>query len=121
MIVAILHIATSGRLKIAVCVSILGRKIIAPTEANWTAVKSVVRYLLATKDFNLHYGQPSDLLVYSDADFAGDISTRKSTNGFMFLYGGGAISWASRLQNSVTLSYMEAEYVALSEAFQEVL
>lgn len=39
----------------------------------------------------------------------------------MFKYAGGAVSWASRKQSSVTLSSMESEYVALSEASQELV
>ncbi|XP_062711085.1 uncharacterized protein LOC134289179 [Aedes albopictus] len=88
LIGALLYVATNARPDIAACVSILGRKLSSPTEADWTAAKRVVRYLLATKDFKLHYGRPQDLIVYSDADFAGDVSTRKSTTGFLFLKAG---------------------------------
>lgn len=61
------------------------------------------------------------LVGFSDADWAGDLKTRKSTTGWTFLYAGGAVSWASRLQQCVTLSSMESEFVALCETSQEAV
>lgn len=102
--------------------SILGRKLCSPTEGDWTAAKRVLRYLLMTKHARLEYGNIREGLVgYSDADWAGDPETRRSTTGFVFLYAGGAISWGSRLQHCVTLSSMESEYVALGETSQEAV
>ncbi|XP_058456542.1 uncharacterized protein LOC131433938 [Malaya genurostris] len=119
---ALLYIAVCARPDIAASVSILGRSVCAPTNADWVAAKRVVRYLKGTKDWQLRYGDPDGKLVgYSDADWAGDLKTRKSTNGTVFMYAGGAVSWISRLQNFVTLSSMESEYVALSEASQEAV
>ena len=56
-----------------------------------------------------------------NADFAGDIDSRKSTTGFVFTLGGTAISLASNLQKIVTLSTTEAEYVAATEAVKEMI
>ncbi|RVX06993.1 Retrovirus-related Pol polyprotein from transposon TNT 1-94 [Vitis vinifera] len=56
-----------------------------------------------------------------DADFAGDIDSRKSTIGFVFTLGGTTISWASNLQKIVTLSTTEAEYVAATEVGKEMI
>ena len=58
---------------------------------------------------------------YVDADFAGDIDSRKSTTGFVFTLGDTAISWASNLQKIVTLSTTEAEYVAATETGKEII
>lgn len=81
------------------------------------AAKRVVRYLKATKHWRLVYnGSGGGLIGYADADWAGDASSRKSTTGYVFCYANGAVSWASRKQACVTLSSMESEYVALSEA-----
>lgn len=117
-----LYVAVCARPDIAASVSILGRSVCAPTEADWVAAKRVVRYLKGTKDWQLRYGDPEGKLVgYADADWAGDLKSRKSTTGTVFMYAGGAISWTSRLQDFVTLSSMESEYVALSEASQEAV
>jgi hypothetical protein len=45
-----------------------------------------------------------------DADWAGNVSDRRSTSGFLFSFGNGAISWSSKKQPTVALSSMEAEY-----------
>ena len=58
---------------------------------------------------------------YVDANFVGDIDSRKSTTRFFFTLGGTAISWASNLQKIVTLSTTEAEYVAATEAGNEMI
>ena len=61
-------------------------------------------------------GASLKLQGYVDANFAGDINSKKSTTEFVFTLGGITISWASNLQKIVTLSTIEAEYVAATEA-----
>ncbi|KXJ62459.1 hypothetical protein RP20_CCG008519 [Aedes albopictus] len=119
----LLYLAVNARPDIAASTAILGPKFSAPGEADWTAAKRILRYLKATSEYSLRLGgEPNQALTgYSDSDWAGDVGSRKSTSGAVFLFGGGVISWASRRQASVTLSSMEAEYVALSEACQEVV
>ncbi|GMF65678.1 unnamed protein product [Phytophthora lilii] len=63
--------------------------------------------------------QGMDSRGYSDADWAGDHSDRKSTTGYVFQVFGGPVSWGSKKQSSVSLSTSEAEYIALSLAIQE--
>jgi hypothetical protein len=65
-------------------------------------------------------GENDGVLVgYCDAgDQAND---RKSNSGFVFLVNGAAVSWACRKQTCVSISTMEAEYVALTEACKEVV
>ncbi|GKV45376.1 hypothetical protein SLEP1_g52467 [Rubroshorea leprosula] len=54
----------------------------------------------------------TDLAGFTDSDYAGDLDDKKSTSGFVFMLGSGAISWSSKKQPIVTLSTTEAEYVA---------
>ena len=93
-----------------------------PGQGHWKAVKRVLRYLKGTADYALCY-QGSDLQLegYTDADWAGDLDERRSTSGFVFLLGCGAISWSSKKQTCIALSTMEAEFVAFSSAVQEVV
>ena len=64
---------------------------------------------------------PITLETYSDADYAADKNDRKSLTGSVVLVNGMDISWASRKQGGVTLSTMEAEFVAASETARELL
>lgn len=119
----LLYVAVNARPDIAVSVAILGRSVSRPTERDWKAAKRVVRYLKGTKQFKLEFrpGDGWDLVGYSDADWAGDQRSRRSTTGFIYFVGSGPVAWVSRRQSSVSLSSMEAEYIALSEASQELI
>ncbi|XP_052193821.1 secreted RxLR effector protein 161-like [Diospyros lotus] len=93
-----------------------------PGEAQWQAVKHILKYLKATKDYMLVY-RADDLVPvgYTDSDFQADKDERKSTNGYVFTLSGGAISWRSIKQSCIADSTMEAEYVAASEASKEAV
>jgi len=52
---------------------------------------------------------------YVDADFAGNVDTRKSLTGYVFTFFGIAISWKANQQSVVALSTTEVEYMALAE------
>ena len=62
-----------------------------------------------------------DLQCYVDASHAADTDTRRSTTGYIFFISGGLVSWRSRMQTTVALISMEAEYMAASAATQEAL
>ena len=49
---------------------------------------------------------------FTDIDFAGDTDDRKSTNEYVFLFGGTVVSWLSKKQSCVAKYTMEAEYIA---------
>lgn len=52
-----------------------------------------------------------ELLSYTDSDYAGDVNDRKSTSGYMFLPGTGAIAWTFKKQPVVTLSTTKVEFI----------
>jgi hypothetical protein len=58
--------------------------------------------------------EKSELIGFTDSDFAGDHDDRRSTSGYVFMLGTGAVSWSSKKQPIVTLSTTEAEFVAAS-------
>ena len=92
---------------------------------NWSDVKRIFRYIKGTLDFGLKFEASHEnqfnLHGYSDADWEGDLSTRKSTFGYIFRLGGATISWKSKRQTVVALSSTEAEYIALCLATQQVV
>ena len=92
-----------------------------PKAMHWIAVKRIMRYLKGTMRYGLLYSESDfkECVGYSDADWAGDVNDYRSTSGYVFQFGGAAMSWKSRKQTSVALSTAEAEYMALSGATQE--
>ena len=61
------------------------------------------------------------LCGFTDADWAGSPTERKSTSGGIFSIRSTTISWYSRKQRSVALSLVEAEYMAASLAACEAI
>ena len=120
---SLMYLAVSTRLDIAFSVNNLARFNSNPQKEHWTALKQILKYLKGTTNIGILYKQDrSDKCVgYSDTDWAGDPSDRKSTSGYIFMFRDGPISWRSKKQKCVALSTVEAEYVALSGAAQEFL
>ena len=58
---------------------------------------------------------------FSDADWGGDIITRRSTTGYIIFAAGGPISWQSKLQPTVATSSLESEYMALYAGLHELV
>lgn len=56
---------------------------------------------------------------YCDADWGGDLSDRKSTTGYCFIFFNCLISWCSKKQGTVSISSTEAEYVGMSMVSSE--
>ena len=69
-------------------------------------------------EFGLDYVQDGGVKLagYTDSDWAGSVSNRKSTSRCCFGLGSAVVSWLSRKQKSVALSSAEAEYMAASQA-----
>ncbi|XP_075664017.1 secreted RxLR effector protein 161-like [Castanea sativa] len=113
-IVGSLMYLTATRLDIMYVVSVFSKYIECPTEIHLLPAKRILRYLQGTKEFGLFLkkGEKSDLFGFTDSDYAGDSDDRKSTFGYVFMLGTGAVSWSSKKQPIVTLSTTEAEFVA---------
>lgn len=121
----------STRTDLAYAVHQAARFASAPKASHSAAVRQIARYLIATRDKGLIL-KPNDhsFTVYVDAGFVGDWNqetakdsamTAKSRTGYVIMYAGCPLIWASRVQTEVALSTTEAEYIALSEAAREVL
>lgn len=119
---SLLYLTTCSRPDIAHAVSIASRTS-QPTQAHWMALKRILRYLKGTKDLGVRFRweNSNELIGYSDADYANDAATRKSTTGLCIFFGGGPIAWKCQRQPIITLSTTEAEYVAGCELVKEIL
>ncbi|GKC55678.1 zinc finger, CCHC-type containing protein [Tanacetum coccineum] len=82
---------------------------------HWQAIQRVLKYLKKTID----YSYPSVLEGYTDASWIRNTEDNSSTSGWVFLLGGGTISWDSKKQTCITGSTMESEFVALAAAGKE--
>ncbi|GJT58559.1 zinc finger, CCHC-type containing protein [Tanacetum coccineum] len=102
---------------IAFVVGKLSRYTSNPSTQHWQAIQRVLKYLKKTMDYKLTYtGYPSVLEGYTDASWISNTEDNSSTSGWVFLLGGGVISWASKKQTCITGSTMESEFVALAAA-----
>ncbi|XP_061477847.1 ubiquitin-like-conjugating enzyme ATG10 isoform X1 [Rhineura floridana] len=116
------YLVKVSRPDICNAVSILSRKVEHPSEADWQGIKRIVRYLKGTKTKSLVLtgAKTGGLECFVDADHAGELSSRKSTSGIVMMWHGSCIDWSSKKQTMVATSSAEAEYVALSQACNEL-
>jgi hypothetical protein len=91
-----------------------------PTIRHWNAVVRILRYLKGTIKYKLRLGHQGTyglkLQGFCDADYAGDVDSRVSCSGGLFLLGGGPVVWISTKQRSIALSTGESEYISAAEA-----
>jgi hypothetical protein len=127
---SLMYGALGTRPDITHAVNEVSRYLSNPGQTHWQAVKRIMRYIRGHMKEKLVYQSyihediktwmPA-IETYTDADWAGDLDTRKSTTGYIIKIDGNTISWTSRRQPSITLSTAEAEYMAITDATKEVL
>ncbi|XP_070795178.1 zinc finger protein 271-like [Pituophis catenifer annectens] len=117
---SLLYIANWTRPDIALSVNLLSRHVGKPTVYHWEAVKRVLGYLKYSSDaclcLELDTLNEPTLTCYADADWAGDVKSRKSTSGYVFFLNNSPVHWYTGKQNLVATSTTKAEYICLSKA-----
>ncbi|KAE8188282.1 hypothetical protein CF336_g6216 [Tilletia laevis] len=123
LIGCLLWLAQGTRMDIAYQVGKLARFMGNPSTEHVAAAMRVLRYLAGTRELGLRFRHSdlAQLVGYSDSDHGGDPTTRRSVTGYVFYLYGNPVTWRSKLQDTVSVSSTEAEYVALSEATREAI
>ncbi|CAI7781294.1 unnamed protein product [Closterium sp. NIES-53] len=136
MVGALNYAANHTRPDIAFATSRLASVVSRPSHEQLEAAKRLVRYVSATASVGLEYsavrqrlqrgaadlGKGEMLLTcYTDASFNSVKVDGSSIGGYVFLFGGGAVSWRSKKQNEVGQSSCETEKMALHHGAKEVV
>jgi len=101
----------------------LSQVIVRPTKLYWKAENHVLRYLRGTTQFGLWYRWTEGVKLqgFTDADWVGSPSDRKSTSRGIFITKLAAVSWYNKKQRLVALSSVEEEYMAACQAKCEAI
>ncbi len=120
---SIMYLMICTRPDLAYAIGKLSQYSESPKEHHWIALKRVLRYIKGTQNYGIMYdgSKQKSIVGYSDADWGGCVTSRKSTSGNVFLVSGGAVSWRSKKQTCVALSTCEAEYIATCLAAKEAV
>ena len=120
---ALMYIATCTRPDIAHAVGEVAKFCERYDKSHWTAAKRILKYLKTTQGLSIVFSgiNKGELIGFADANWAGDLDTRRSTTGYVFFLNGSAISWSSKRQPTVATSSTEEEYMSLYSATQEAI
>jgi hypothetical protein len=91
---------------ICLIVNTLSQYLVEPIRVHLVVAKHVMRYLKGTSNFGLCYNGDHEfrLVGYTDSNWAGSASDRKSTSGCCFSMGLAMSSWKSRKKYIISLS-----------------
>nr|XP_033196942.1 secreted RxLR effector protein 161-like [Bombus vancouverensis nearcticus] len=117
----LMFLQTVSRPDISFAINIPARHLENPNQYQWKLVKRILRYIKGTADMGLLYTKAGSLETFSDADYAGDKETRKSTSGVVCKYANAAITWQCKRQQCIALSTTEAEYVSAASGAKEIM
>ena len=118
-----LNYLTVTRPDISFPVSVVSQFMTSPCDSHWEAVVRILRYIKSAPGKGLLFEDQGHehIIGYTDADWAGSPSDRRSTSGYCVLVGGNLVSWKSKKQNVVVRSSAESEYRAMATATCELV
>ena len=125
------YLAASTRPDILYAVHQCARFSAAPKLSHERAVKRIVKYLKGTRDKGIIMSPDKEkgIQCFVDADFASGFSDEArddpiavfSRTGYVLMYFNCPVLWVSKLQTEISLSTVEAEYIALSQSMRDII
>ena len=109
---------------VAYAVSIVSQFIHNPSVDHMDAVVRILRYLKSAPGRGVMFSNHNNTIEvcgFTDADWAGNITDRRSTSGYFTFVGGNLVTWRSKKQNVVARSSAEAEYRGMAQGVCELL
>ncbi|RVW91109.1 Retrovirus-related Pol polyprotein from transposon RE1 [Vitis vinifera] len=102
-------------------VSVVSQFMNNPTEKHMTAVIRILRYLKMTPGKGLFFQRTTkkEIEIFSDADWAGSVTDRRSTSGYCSFVWGNLVTWRSKKQSVVARSSAEVEFRAMTQGICE--
>lgn len=116
------YAAVMTRPDIARAAAQLARFLTNPSPGHLAAANQCIQYLYTTRYLaivydGLHGGEA--LVIASDASFADDVESRRSSQGYVMMLFNGPVAWKAGLQDTVTTSTTEAEILSLEKTAKE--
>ena len=108
---------------ITFAVSLVSQFMHCPREVHLQATYRILHYLKGTPGRGILYKRNGNTILeaYTDADYAGSITDRRSTSGYCTFLGGNLVTWRSKKQDVVARSSAEAEFRAMAQGICELL
>lgn len=93
-----------------------------PGLTHWNGLLKLLGYVSSTRHLKLKLNCNNvQLIAYTDADFAANRDDRTSMGGQLIFLDKSPIMWRTFKQQSVSLSTMESEFIAMTETSKELL
>jgi len=121
---SVLYTAIMIRLDVAYAASLLSQFLTNPGPEHHAAVNWTIKYLYGTRFLGIQYSREhhdANLMIASNASYADDIDTRRSSQGYVMSLFGGPVIWRAARQSTVTTSTTEAELLAVEHTAKETL
>jgi len=119
---SLMYLMIATRPDLAFVVSVLSRYMEKPQQQHWNGVKRVLKYIKGTISYGISFiigSNNTEMEAYCDADWAGDLDSRRSTSGWLCLLNGGPISWCSKKQGITATS--TTEFIAICGAAKQIV
>lgn len=117
-----LNFLINTRPDLAFSVQLLSQFMHAPTSSHLSTPYHVLKYVKGTLGQGLFMSALSDfsLHAYCDSNCASCPNFRRSVSGYLVLLGGSLLTWKSKKQHTVSLSFADAEYRSMRRVVAEL-